>query len=546
MKRITRKTLSILIVLVMILTSIPLSASAASFSDVSSGSWYENAINSLANQGIISGTTSSTFEPDRNITRAEFSAIIAKVAMASESLSSYKGYSNFKDVEKDSWYAPYINWAKKQGILSGYGNSTFKPNKPITREEIAVIIINYISKTGSSLSYPNSEKTFTDQVSISSWASSAVSSCQKSGVISGYSDGSFKPSINATRGETAAMVNNMLSCSARIINATVSGYSVKAVEFNPELYSTHIGTANSKVVGIESMSSMISRTDANIAVNAAYFNLSTSVPSGNMISDGNIVATDFSTSSKYKPAFIIDTDGKASIQNFSISQTVTLTKADSKEVTLDNVGVNTAPSSSSDPTRVIFNSHWGSSVGIYARDAIVVDSSGTITQVLSYTDSISIPSGGYVIYQRARREYEGDFFDSCEVGDKISVSTSYTTPDGNAISTSIYTSIAAGPRIVKNGAVYGDKSTYKQEGFTASDIVSASRKRAAIGVKSNGRVIIVTATCTMAQLSNIMVAMGCQDAMNLDGGASTGIYANGSYISTPSRKLNNIIYFTKK
>lgn len=266
--------------------------------------------------------------------------------------------------------------------------------------------------------------------------------------------------------------------------------------------------------------------------------MSTYVPSGTIIENGKAITT-FDTYAPYKTSFVLDTSGNPSIQNFKTNQTVTLTRGGSAISQLEYVSSNRSPSSGTDPTRILYDKFWGSSVGIYARDAVAIDSNGTVVNQGMYINDMAIPSGGNVLYQRNRREYEGDFFDSVQLGDAITIQNTY---EGSTVS-DIDLSIAAGPRIVKDSAVYGNATTYKQEGLGASDIVSASAKRVAIGVNGSKVTIITVQSCTMAKLSEIMQGAGCTDAMNLDGGGSTGLYYDGTYLSTPSRKLNNMLYF---
>ena len=105
------------------------------------GKWYTSAVETLAGLGIISGYTDGTFKPDRAITRAEFVAIAAKFS-ALES-----GSLPFRDVPATHWAAPYIASAVKKGWVSGYENGTFKPDKRITRAEAVVIVNRMLGRT---------------------------------------------------------------------------------------------------------------------------------------------------------------------------------------------------------------------------------------------------------------------------------------------------------------------------------------------------------------------------------------------------------------
>ncbi|MDY6313673.1 MAG: S-layer homology domain-containing protein, partial [Clostridia bacterium] len=141
------------------------------------------------------------FDPDRNITRAEFAAIIARALKLSDKKADYK------DVN-DEWFAPYVGACSEAGIISGY-DGMFRPNDNITRQEMAVIIVNaysYLEKAGANGGIDN----FTDKAEIADWAKAAVDTASSVGLISGMGDGTFAPSANATRAQAASIVKRLL------------------------------------------------------------------------------------------------------------------------------------------------------------------------------------------------------------------------------------------------------------------------------------------------------------------------------------------------
>lgn len=109
-----------------------------SYSDVSSNNWFNNAVSTLSNAGIISGYPDGTFKPNAPITRAEFAAIATRFSDA-----SYTGRCTFTDVPADHWAANAIALAQDLGWINGYSDGTFKPNQPITRAE-AMTLINRV------------------------------------------------------------------------------------------------------------------------------------------------------------------------------------------------------------------------------------------------------------------------------------------------------------------------------------------------------------------------------------------------------------------
>ena len=107
------------------------------FSDVKPGDWYNNAVATMVNAGILTGYSDGTFKPNANITRAEFATIAARFLSNSYSLND-----RFYDTE-GHWAEPYINRAAEVGWINGYSDGSFKPDKAITRAE-AVTLVNAV------------------------------------------------------------------------------------------------------------------------------------------------------------------------------------------------------------------------------------------------------------------------------------------------------------------------------------------------------------------------------------------------------------------
>ena len=114
-----------------------------SFSDVSATAWYNNAISTLTNMGVISGYPDGTFRPNAGITRAEFAKIA--VSFFDVNVDQTLG-TNFTDVA-GAWYTKYINLAVELNIVNGYADGTFRPNNLITRAEAMKIVNNTLRRT---------------------------------------------------------------------------------------------------------------------------------------------------------------------------------------------------------------------------------------------------------------------------------------------------------------------------------------------------------------------------------------------------------------
>lgn len=176
------------------------------FSDIENH-WAKSEILDLGEKNILSAKTNDLYKPEDQITRAEFAEIISNVLSLEE--KEFEGI--FKDVNINTSKAIDIESVFRAGVVSGTGDSTFSPNKVITREELATMIIRAYGKTKdiSGLLSLSSFK-FADQDQISPWALEAVKASYELGIIKGRDNNRFVPKASATRAEAAVMVKKLL------------------------------------------------------------------------------------------------------------------------------------------------------------------------------------------------------------------------------------------------------------------------------------------------------------------------------------------------
>ena len=128
-------------------------ASAAVFTDVSTGSKYYEAVNRLSELGIINGYEDGSFRPDNNVTRAEFSKIIVGMMNKSTEAKSTPPSSAFDDVNQVQWCIPYVNYLTANGVIKGYADATFRPSNIITYAEAATIICRVLGYDEATVGY---------------------------------------------------------------------------------------------------------------------------------------------------------------------------------------------------------------------------------------------------------------------------------------------------------------------------------------------------------------------------------------------------------
>lgn len=180
------------------------SAPAREFSDVPAGYWAASAIQELVGKQILTGTSSTTFEPKRNVTRAEFTAMLVRALGLTE-----QGEVAFKDVKDGDWYADSVAAAVKAGIVQGNSASSFGAKSNITREEMVTMLMRGYAKLHGSVNAGQSA-VFKDSASISSWALPYVKQASSLGLVGGRGDNTFQPAGVTTRAEAAVAIYNLL------------------------------------------------------------------------------------------------------------------------------------------------------------------------------------------------------------------------------------------------------------------------------------------------------------------------------------------------
>jgi hypothetical protein len=181
-----------------------------SFADIS-GHWAKLDIELLANKLVIDGVTSTTFEPERSITRAEFAALVVRAL----GLSTNSVGSTFKDVALDAWYAGVVNAAANAGIINGYEDSTFRPDRQINREELSAMVVRALKFAGvqndlSPATQAQVLSTFKDANQLT-WGKSEVAMAIDAGIINGMTPDTLAPRDNATRAQSATMLKRLLN-----------------------------------------------------------------------------------------------------------------------------------------------------------------------------------------------------------------------------------------------------------------------------------------------------------------------------------------------
>jgi hypothetical protein len=190
---------------------------ALSFADVPTTKWYYDVVEDANALGYMNGDSNSNFfRPEYTLTRAEATAVIYKLAGGSGSdinngqyAENYGVATSFTDVNDKSWEAGYISWAARNGIVTGYGDGTFRPSQNVTREEFAVMLQRYMNAIGKDTTVADANATlakYKGGSDVQSWAKEAVAWACEAGLMGGDTVGGLRPADTILRAECAKMV----------------------------------------------------------------------------------------------------------------------------------------------------------------------------------------------------------------------------------------------------------------------------------------------------------------------------------------------------
>lgn len=184
-------------------------AKAEPFSDVKQGDWYYDAVHEVYKAGLMNGVGEKQFAPNAKLTRAMLAVILYRLDGGQKTAES----PDFTDVATGSWYEDAVNWCAANGIAAGYGNSVFGTEDPITRQQLAAILHRYARYKGFDVSANSASLPgFDDCSNIASWAIDAVTWAYSWGIMTGR-ESKLDPTGTASRAEIAVMLTRFMAVS---------------------------------------------------------------------------------------------------------------------------------------------------------------------------------------------------------------------------------------------------------------------------------------------------------------------------------------------
>lgn len=170
--------------------------------DVPKNAWYHDAVDYMMARGLMGGDSATTFSPEGTLTRAQLVTVLYRIAGS----PTVNGKHQFTDVPSNQWYSDAICWAAQNGVVNGVTPTTFVPQAPITREQIATILYRYAKSESVK---ENKLTAFPDADKVNEYAVEAMNWAVAEGLIAG-SGGMLLPQDSATRAQIATVLMRWL------------------------------------------------------------------------------------------------------------------------------------------------------------------------------------------------------------------------------------------------------------------------------------------------------------------------------------------------
>ncbi|NLC56426.1 MAG: phosphodiester glycosidase family protein [Armatimonadetes bacterium] len=323
-----------------------------------------------------------------------------------------------------------------------------------------------------------------------------------------------------------------LSVEQTTVKAGGRAYHVKVVRVPRDGYRVKVGLAQGRVGMTAPLAAIAQRYGAVAAINGCFFDAYTRAPIKSpwhhLITDGQLVHH-----GNTGTTLGFDAQGNYRMERLQIRITGTVGSEGGRQQNWYAYRVNFPLKSSG---AMIYNRYWaGGRTPAQGRHVLVRDG---VVQAIG-TGARAIPADGYaLLFAGGEAGLAGRF----QVGQPVRVQVSYGSRD-EAFWQGVQEGIGCGPRLLAQGAVVYNPTA---EGFSSPKVLRISGARSAVGIRRDGTLLLVTTTATVRQLADVMKALGAYDAMNLDGGASSGLWVQGRYLTSPGRNLSNALLILKR
>lgn len=502
--------------------------------------------------------TESGYQLDRSPTRLQgLIMLIRLLGLEDEALACTEA-NPFTDVN-----SPYATYAYGKGITLGTGPDTFSPGRALSAKHYVTFLLR-------ALGYDDGAGDFSFDTSLSFAAGLSMMTSSATQTLAGISmnrgdmvDLSYAALTCRLKNSGRTLAEKLVSDgvftqaegqSAGVLGSgagwtyTYTAYDSSTITHAKKTVSTSTGavTANVLTVNVSNpkvtvksamvnntlgatapFSSIVSQSGATAVINGNFFNSygTFKTPIGHVMVNGEFLYGNSGLTS-----LGITRSGELRVGRPAVFTRITASDGSSWAI----YEVNTSSQGASLST--LYTLAYGSSVTLTAEGYVMTVSGGTIT---GYTfmpagSVVPIPNGGFVAYMGATY-MSYDYNRTPVVGTTVTTEYFLQSQDAEGFVLDDMVSIISGaPRLVQDGAMV----TTLEAGFNEARFTVNSSPRTAVGVNAAGKLLLVsTPAATIQQMRELMLSLGCVDAFNVDGGASCGMYYNGSYLATPGREL---------
>lgn len=512
----------------------------------------------LASLGLFQGTGGG-YQLDAAPTRIQGLVMLLRLLGLEDEALACTEPSPFDDV---TWGDNYLSYAYQNGLTQGTSDHTFSPDNPLDAKSYVTFLLR-------ALGYDDAAGDFTWATALSFAAQQSMMDAASATTLAG---------ISMNRGDMVDLSYAALTCpmkdgsqtlaeklidqgvftaqaaqSAGVLGSrwtyTYVPYDNSTIDYEvKELagVTAHVFTVNTRspkvqvhakvvnnIVGSTAPFSAIVENSggAKLVMNANFFNAGSAkkTPNGHVIANGQLMYIN----SGYN-CLGITADG--GLLTGRPGMFVRVKASSGKEWSAYEM--NTAAQGTGSN---LYSRAYGSTVTFKdAGNALIIDN-GVITDFypVSAGGTVNIPANGYVMFMGS--SFMGTtYFQQPTVGESVTIEPYLLREDAEGFQIeNVVDLVAGGPRLVQDGAIYTElEAPFTEERFTT--LVSP---RSAIGISGDGKLILVSVPggAKIQQMRELMLALGCVDAINLDGGASCGMYYDGKYIATPGREITTTL-----
>jgi exopolysaccharide biosynthesis protein len=514
----------------------------------------------LASLGLLQGTGGG-YQLDEVPTRIQGVVMLLRLLGLEDEALACTEPSPFSDV---TWGDNYVSYAYQNGLTQGTSAQAFSPNATLDAKSYVTFLLR-------ALGYSDADGDFT-------WAGSLNFAAQLSMMNSAAA--STLAGVTMNRGDMADLSYAALTCQMKeggqtlaehlveqgvftAAAATAAGvlggsgwiytyvpYDNSTIDYQVKTLAgvtAHVFTVNTHNPKVKVHASMVNGTvgatapfstivnnsgGAKLVMNANFFNASSNLksPNGHVIANGQLMFIN----SGYN-CLGITADG--SLMTGRPGLFIRVKASGGNEWSAYEM--NTA--AQSDSYSNLYSRAFGSSVTFTCAGNALVIENNTITAFypVSAGTAVPIPANGYVMFMGSG--FMGtSYFRTPTVGESVTITPYLLKEDAEGFQIEeVVDLVSGGPRLVQDGAIY----TQLEAPFTEARFTTIVSPRSAAGINAQGKLVLVSVPggATIQQMRELMLGLGCVDAINLDGGASCAMYYNGQYIATPGRELTTTL-----